>query len=88
MASNGGARGFTEKETAILQDAFPKIVDSPQARQQIASLLRNRAKKDVDDYNSAVNTYRKTYPSSVIPYNPIEDADDRYERWKRSQGVK
>lgn len=88
MASNGGARGFTEKETAILQDAFPKIVDSPQARQQIASLLRNRAKKDVDDYNSAVNTYRKTYPNSVIPYNPIEDADDRYERWKRSQGVK
>ena len=88
MASNGGARGFTEKETAILQDAFPKIVDSPQARQQIASLLRNRAKKDVDDYNSAVNTYQKTYPSSVIPYNPIEDADDRYERWKRSQGVK
>lgn len=88
MASNGGARGFTEKETAILQDAFPKIVDSPQARQQIATLLRNRAKKDVTDYNQAVETYRKSFPNSPIPYNPIEDMDDRYERWKRSQGVK
>lgn len=88
MASNGGARGFTEKETAILQDAFPKIVDSPQARQQIASLLRNRAKKDVQDYNQAVETYKKTYPNSVIPYNKIEDANDRYEAWKRSQGIK
>lgn len=88
MASNGGARGFTEKETAILQDAFPKIVDSPQARQQIASLLRNRAKKDVEDYNRAVETYRKTYPNSLIPYNPIEDADSRYEQWKRTQGIR
>jgi hypothetical protein len=88
MASNGGARGFTEKETAILQDAFPKIVDSPEARQQIATLLRNRAKKDVADYNQAVETYRKSFPNSPIPYNPIEDTDDRYERWKRSQGVK
>jgi hypothetical protein len=88
MASNGGARGFTEKETAILQDAFPKIVDSPQARQKIASLLRNRAKKDVQDYNQAVETYKKTYPNSVIPYNKIEDANDRYEAWKRSQGIK
>lgn len=88
MASNGGARGFTEKETAILQDAFPKIVDSPEARQQIATLLRNRAKKDVADYNQAVETYRRSFPNSPIPYNPIEDMDDRYERWKRSQGVK
>lgn len=88
MASNGGARGFTEKETAILQDAFPKIVDSPEARQQIATLLRNRAKKDVADYNQAVETYRRSFPNSPIPYNPIEDTDDRYERWKRSQGVK
>jgi hypothetical protein len=88
MASNGGARGFTEKETAILQDAFPKIVDSPEARQQIATLLRNRAKKDVSDYNQAVETYRKSFPNSPIPYGPIEDTEARYEKWKRSQGVR
>lgn len=88
MAANGGARGFTEKETAILQDAFPKIVDSPQARTQIASLLRRRAKQDVTDYNRAVETFRKAYPNSVIPYETIPDADARYEEWKRSQGLK
>lgn len=87
MAANGGARGFTEKETAILQDAFPKIVDSPQARTQIASLLRRRAKQDVTDYNRAVETFRKAYPNSVIPYETIPDADARYEEWKRSQGL-
>lgn len=72
MASNGGARGFTEKETQILQDAFPKIIDSPAARAQIAQLLRNRGKQDVQDYNNAVKTYKTTYPKSVIPFNPIE----------------
>jgi len=86
MSANGGARGFTEKETAILQDAFPKIVDSPRARTQIADLLRNRALKDVEDFNSAVEQYRKTYPNSVIPYGAINDEEIRYQLWKRTQG--
>lgn len=86
MAANGGARGFTEKETAILQDAFPKIIDSPQARQQIADLLRNRALQDVEDYNFAVGEFRKTFPKVVMPYKPIDNEEIRYQRWKRSQG--
>jgi hypothetical protein len=72
MAANGGARGFTENETKMLRDAFPKIIDSPAARAQIAQLLRNRGKQDVRDYNDAVKTYKTTYPKSLIPYNPIE----------------
>jgi hypothetical protein len=72
MASNGGARGFTENETQMLRDAFPKIIDSPAARAQIAQLLRNRGKQDVQDYNDAVKTYKTTYPKSVIPYNSLE----------------
>lgn len=71
-ATSGGARGFTENETQMLRDAFPKIIDSPAARAQIAQLLRNRGKKDVQDYNNAVKTYKTTYPKSLIPYNPIE----------------
>ena len=86
MAANGGARGFTEKETAILQDAFPKIIDSPQARQQIADLLRNRALQDVEDYNFAVGEFRKTFPKVVMPYKTIDNEEIRYQRWKRSQG--
>jgi len=86
MAANGGARGFTEKETAILQDAFPKIIDSPQARQQIADLLRNRALQDVEDYNFAIGEFGKTFPSVVTPYKPIDNEEIRYQRWRRSQG--
>lgn len=86
MAANGGARGFTEKETAILQDAFPKIVDSPQARQQIADLLRNRALQDVEDYNFAIGEFGKTFPNVVTPYKPIDNEEIRYQRWRRSQG--
>jgi hypothetical protein len=86
MAANGGARGFTEKETAILQDAFPKIIDSPQARQQIADLLRNRALQDVEDYNFAIGEFGKTFPNVVTPYKPIDNEEIRYQRWRRSQG--
>lgn len=86
MAANGGARGFTEKETAILQDAFPKIIDSPDARRQIADLLRNRALQDVEDYNFAVGEFGKTFPNVVTPYKPIDNEEIRYQRWRRSQG--
>ena len=86
MAANGGARGFTEKETAILQDAFPKIVDSPEARQQIAELLRDKALQDVEDYNFALEQFKTTFPSVVTPYQPIDNEELRYQRWKRSQG--
>ena len=86
MSANGGARGFTEKETAILQDAFPKIVDSPQARKQIADLLRNRALQDVEDYNFAIGEFNNTFPSVVTPYKPIDSEEIRYQRWRRSQG--
>jgi len=86
MAANGGARGFTEKETAILQDAFPKIIDSPDARQQIAELLRDKALQDVEDYNFALEQFKTTFPSVVTPYQPIDNEELRYQRWKRSQG--
>jgi hypothetical protein len=86
MASLGGARGFTDKETAILQDAFPKIVDSPQARKQIADLLRDRAFQDVQDYNDAVDVFGRKYKDTVSPYEKIDNEELRYLRWKRSQG--
>ena len=86
MAANGGARGFTEKETAILQDAFPKIVDSPQARMQITKLLRDRAQETISNYNQTVDQYKSTYPSSVIPFRKVETEEERYQRWLRQQG--
>jgi len=86
MAANGGARGFTQEETKILQNAFPKIIDSPQARQQITSLLRNRAKETIGNYNQMLDQYTKTYPGSVIPFRKVETAEDRYQRWKQQQG--
>jgi hypothetical protein len=86
MAANGGARGFTEKETAILQDAFPKIVDSPQARMQITKLLRDRAQETISNYNQTLDQYKSTYPSSVIPFRKVETEEERYQRWLREQG--
>lgn len=56
MAQTGGARGYTEKETEILRTAFPLIVDSPQARVSIATVLRDRAKMDYQDARSGLVT--------------------------------
>jgi len=52
MASMGGARGFSKEESAVLYDAFPKIIDSPEARSRIAKMLMNRNNLVIEDYNS------------------------------------
>jgi len=82
MAANGGARGFTESEVKILQDAFPKIADSIQSRQQIINIIRNKAKRDVGQYNDLVDTFSKTYPGMVSPYQKKAVFDEnKYRQW-------
>jgi hypothetical protein len=52
MGAMGGARGFSKEESAILYDAFPKIIDSPQARERIARMLIARNNRMIRDYNA------------------------------------
>lgn len=52
MGAMGGARGFSKEESAILYDAFPKIIDSPQARERIARMLMARNNRLIRDYNT------------------------------------
>lgn len=85
MGANGGARGFTEKETAILTDAFPKLVDSPDARFKIAAVLRDKAARDIQNYNTQLSEFKQAYPKAVVPYQPIETEDDAYQRWLKSR---
>lgn len=56
MAQTGGARGYTEKESAILVDSFAKLIDSPQARVAISSIYRDRAKADYEDAVTGLKT--------------------------------
>ncbi len=81
ISANGGARGFTEKETEMVMKMFPQILNSPQARQQIGAILRDKAMQDIADYNTSLQNYKTTYKDSVIPYQPIEDEDAKYRRW-------
>jgi len=59
MAAMGGARGFSEKESAILYDAFPKIIDTPQARSAIIQMLKNRNDDIIRDYNTARSSFEE-----------------------------
>lgn len=86
MAANGGARGFTQEETRILQNAFPKIMDSPKARMQITELLRKRANETINNFNQSLDQFQSTYKGIVIPFRKVETAEQRYQRWKREQG--
>ena len=86
MAANGGARGFTQEETRILQNAFPKIMDSPQARMQITELLRKRANETINNFNQSLDQFQSTYRDAVIPFKKVETAEQRYQRWLREQG--
>lgn len=85
MSANGGARGFTEKESAMLNEAFPQIVNSSAARKQIIDVLRSNADTTINQYNDQLNNFKRAYPTAVIPYQPIETEEMRYRRWKASQ---
>lgn len=85
MAANGGARGFSKEETALLDNAFPQIVNNPQARKQIVQIFRNMAQAGIDQYNGQLNDFKRAYSTAVIPYQPIETEEMRYRRWKASQ---
>lgn len=52
MASMGGARGFSKEESAILYDAFPKIIDDPTSRTRIANMLIQRNNRIIEDFKT------------------------------------
>lgn len=73
MGAMGGARGFSKEESAILYDAFPKIVDSPQARERIATMLIARNNRIIRDYNTTRDQFEKGVGKSlasprILPY--------------------
>jgi hypothetical protein len=88
MAANGGARGFSKEETAILDNAFPQIVNSAAARKAIVQLFRNQANAAVDQYNQQLGDFKTAYPKAVVPYQPIETDETRYRRYKAEKGIK
>lgn len=59
MGAMGGARGFSKEESQILYDAFPKIIDSPQARERIARMLMSRNNRLINDYNTMRNQFEQ-----------------------------
>jgi len=83
----GGARGFTREETAILINAFPKIVDDPQSRKIIGDLIRKKQRDVISEYNSLINDYEEAFPETRSPYKRLETEDERYQRWKNSQNA-
>lgn len=50
MAQMGGAKGFAKEETEMLLKSFPLLQSSPEARQQIINILRNRALQVQENY--------------------------------------
>jgi hypothetical protein len=85
QATLGGARGFTENETAILMQSFPQLINSPQARITIGNIIRDKQLDVIDEYDSLITDYESTYKDSKIPYKKMDDEEVRYQRWKRAQ---
>lgn len=74
MGAMGGARGFSKEESAILYDAFPKIIDSPQARSRIARMLISRNNRLINDYNATRKEFENMVgrPSPSPQIKPFE----------------
>lgn len=59
MGAMGGARGFSKEESAILFDAFPKIIDSESARERIAKMLIARNNDVIRSFNKNKEFFEK-----------------------------
>lgn len=99
MAAMGGARGFSKEESAILYDAFPKIIDSPEARRQIATLLMRRNNRVIGDFNEAkrlleegtgvpLNILGNPQPGTLPQPSISNAAQQELERRRRNGGAR
>ena len=55
-SQTGGARGFTEKETQILVDAFPKLNTDATARQSVIDVIKSANQRKIDAYNRSARS--------------------------------
>jgi hypothetical protein len=74
MGAMGGARGFSKEESAILYDAFPKIIDDPKARARIAKMLVTRNNRIIDEYKALTRQYEGGggRPLPKVQVEPLE----------------
>jgi len=77
MAQLGGARGITEGELKLLQQQFPQIVDSIEARRAVFRILRKGSERTIQQYNNTLNQFQKAYPDAVLPYAPKVIIDEK-----------
>jgi len=71
MGAMGGAKGFSKEESAILYDAFPKIVDDPKSRARIVQMLKRRNDRLIDDYNRNLETWNQFQRTGKLEFAPV-----------------
>jgi hypothetical protein len=71
MASMGGARGFSKEESAILYDAFPKLIDDPLSRTRIAKMLVDRNNRIIREFQTTKSTFEKA-TGATTPFQQFE----------------
>lgn len=70
MASMGGARGFSKEESAILYDAFPKLIDDPLSRTRIAKMLVDRNNRVIREFETTKSAFEKA-TGTTTPFQQI-----------------
>jgi len=71
MGAMGGAKGFSKEESAILYDAFPKIVDDPRSRARIVEMLKRRNDRVISDYNTNMETWNQFQKTGKLEFAPV-----------------
>lgn len=71
MGAMGGAKGFSKEESAILYDAFPKIIDDPKSRARIVQMLKRRNDRLIDDYNRNLDTWNTFQRTGKLEFAPV-----------------
>jgi len=66
MAQMGGARGFTENETKILYDIFPKLQDDVASRKRLLKILQNKGIRAIQNYSRQRSLLLKSAQSEPV----------------------
>ena len=59
-----GARGLTDQDMKILGEALPRIDSDPQARVDVARILRKEHELAIDEYLYIVDQENRDYPNN------------------------
>lgn len=68
VAQLGGAKGFTERESLLIQQSLPQLQQSVEARKQLSTILRQAAVRRIEEYKESTRNLQRSLQERDISH--------------------